>query len=233
MRLDVVSITSECQINFLGKLWASSVFLIPPGVCLWSPVLATKHLRGGRAAAAVSSMLPYCCPSSMSAKSTLKVMKQKGAGSWRGPASSASARWNKKPKRSYLTARKHKHLEIVRSDKLHVFVLKIRSSEGSLSQQEYHTDDNKDFVQNGSTSYKWSSQWDFFCWSIAALAITAAAVKRRCETKNLLPVAKSVSWWIVYCSGGCLSEQQNQVKTNTNKKKTKHQQGTKQTKETK
>ena len=147
-------------------------------------------------------------------------MKQKGAGSWRGPASSASARWNKKPKRSYLTARKHKHLEIVRSDKLHVFVLKIRSSEGSLSQQEYHTDD-KDFVQNGSTSYKWSSQWDFFGWSIAALAITAAAVKRRCETKNLLPVAKSVSWWIVYCSGGCLSEQQNQVKTNTNKKKNK------------
>ena len=59
--------------SFRRKAFASSVFLNPPGVCLWSPHQMTRHLCGVRAIAEASSRLPYCCPSSLRATSASSI----------------------------------------------------------------------------------------------------------------------------------------------------------------
>ena len=69
--------------SFRRKALASSVFLSPPGVCLWSPHQITRHLRGARAIAEASSRFPYCCPSSLRATSVSSIHDATGLyGCW-------------------------------------------------------------------------------------------------------------------------------------------------------
>ena len=56
----------------------STVFLRPPGVCLWSPAQIFKQVRGVLATTAVSSMLPYCWLSSVSVNTTSVIHRATG-----------------------------------------------------------------------------------------------------------------------------------------------------------
>ena len=56
----------------------STVFLSPPGVCLWSPAQMFRQGRGVRAMTDVSSMFPYCWLSSVSVKATSVIHQATG-----------------------------------------------------------------------------------------------------------------------------------------------------------
>ena len=68
-------------VSFFRKAFDSLLFL-RPGVCLWSPDHTSKQVAGVLATEAVSSMFPYCCPSSSRKRLTVLIHSATGLKGW-------------------------------------------------------------------------------------------------------------------------------------------------------